>query len=252
MPEEEPVLDDKSTCVGAPAVFPRQKTGRGRSLLRVLGERALICDLPLPRFCRSVIRRLHGLGVLGVELASLFSKWLVVSPVMRSIADVGARLQIERIPYVRGKGRIVLGSDVRISGEITVTFSSHAKEPPLLRIGNGTFIGSRCGFSAAREILIGADCLIGAHVRIQDNDGHSLDPELRKAGCPVAVEDVRPVVVEDGAWIAAGAIILKGVRVGRDAVVGAGAVVTTDVPPRTVVAGNPARIVKRLDETAQE
>jgi acetyltransferase-like isoleucine patch superfamily enzyme len=79
---------------------------------------------------------------------------------------------------------------------------------------------------------------------IADYDGHPLSPEHRHE--PPAPEDIRPVVIEDGVWIAARAIILKGVTIGRGSVVGAGAVVTADVPPRTVVAGNPAKVIKNI------
>ena len=64
---------------------------------------------------------------------------------------------------------------------------------------------------------------------------------------PPPLEDVKSVWIEDGAWIGDNATILKGVRVGRGAVVATHAVVTKDVPPHTVVAGNPARVVKELN-----
>ena len=59
-------------------------------------------------------------------------------------------------------------------------------------------------------------------------------------------ENIRPVIVGEGAWLAAGAVVLKGVTIGARAVVGAGAVVTEDVPEDSVAAGNPARVVRRL------
>lgn len=73
------------------------------------------------------------------------------------------------------------------------------------------------------------------------SSGHPLDPATRRSEVTIA-----PVRIGRGAWIAAGAMVLQGVTVGDDAVVAAGAVVTKDVPPRTLVAGIPARIVRSL------
>ncbi len=89
---------------------------------------------------------------------------------------------------------------------------------------------------AAERVTIGRDCKIARDVIIMDTDQH----ELPGQGLLVA-----PVVIEDRVWIGARAIILKGVTVGHDAIIAAGAVVTKDVPPHTVVAGVPAKSVSR-------
>jgi maltose O-acetyltransferase len=83
--------------------------------------------------------------------------------------------------------------------------------------------------------------MIGTHVMIIDNDFHDLvDHDL--------MPEPRPVVIGDGAWIGNRAIVLPGVTIGARAVVGAGSVVMTDIPPRTLAMGNPARVIKRLSE----
>lgn len=108
-------------------------------------------------------------------------------------------------------------------------------------------IGEQTGISGASivsraAITIGQQVLIGAGACIWDTDFHPLDPAQRR------IDQTRharctPIVIEDEAFIGARAIILKGVRIGRGAVVGAGAVVTRDVAARQIVAGNPARPV---------
>ena len=81
-----------------------------------------------------------------------------------------------------------------------------------------------------------------------DNDGHPKDAGSRRRNEPVRPEDVRPIKIGDDVWIGTGAIVLKGVSIGDRAIVGAGAVVVRDVQPDTVVAGNPARLIRTLTE----
>ena len=124
-------------------------------------------------------------------------------------------------------------------------------------------IGDRCYLGASHlvchtGIVIGDDVIISWGVTIVDHNSHSVNWEERRndVGNWARGEKrwesvtVAPVLIENKAWIGLRAIILKGVRVGEGAVVGAGAVVTKDVPPYVVVAGNPARIVRRLREDA--
>ena len=92
-------------------------------------------------------------------------------------------------------------------------------------------------------VEVGPDCIVGQALLI-DTDMHSLAPDRRtNPDAPVRTE---PVILERAVWVARGASILPGVRVGEGSVVGHGAVVTTDVPPGVVVAGNPARVVRDL------
>lgn len=213
-----------------------------------MARRLLHAGLPMPRFLRPLIVGLYRCGVAINEAGPLLWKVLWVEPVLRSVCEsVGAGLRAERIPYMRGRGRLVLGEDVRLSGRSCFYFMSHMSVPPEIVVGNNTFIGNGCTLAAARSIRIGHDCLLGPGVRVHDNDGHPLDPVRRRRGEPADPADSAAVVIGDGVWVAAQAIILKGVNIGENAVVGAGAVVTADVPAATVVAGNPARVVRTLE-----
>src|SRR5918912_1756090 len=104
-----------------------------------------------------------------------------------------------------------------------------------IRIGNGTYLHRNVEIVAARSVTIGRDCKIARDVIVMDTDQHAL---------PGAELVVRPVTIGDRVWIGARALILKGVRIGDDAVVAAGSVVTRDVPARSVVAGVPAKVVR--------
>jgi len=204
--------------------------------------------VPVPRLARPLIRAAYRAGVAFHEAGPLILKWIWIEPVLRSVCEhVGQGLRAERLPYLRGRGRLRLGDDVRLSGRSCFYFMRAAAGTPEIRIGDGVFIGNGCTLSAAERIEVGPRCLIAPGVRIHDNDGHPLDAAQRMAGLPMGPENIRPVVIEEGAWLAAQAVVLKGVRIGARAVVGAGAVVTDDVPPDCIVAGNPARVVRRLE-----
>jgi len=112
------------------------------------------------------------------------------------------------------------------------------------RIAIGNNVGmSGATLSARASITIGDDVLLGSGVLITDNDAHPIEPEDRNDASKTLIA---PVVIEDLVFVGARAIILKGVRIGYGSVVAAGSVVSRDVPARTVVAGNPAREVKKL------
>jgi acetyltransferase-like isoleucine patch superfamily enzyme len=97
---------------------------------------------------------------------------------------------------------------------------------------------------AAQRITIGDNVAVGANSTIVDSDFHPLSPEERKRH--PADGKTATVVVADDVFIGMNCLILKGVTVGRGSVIGAGSVVTRDVPPGVIVAGNPARIIKEL------
>ncbi len=108
-----------------------------------------------------------------------------------------------------------------------------------IKIGNGCFIQQCCTFFGRGGITLGQDVFVGPKVNIITIN-HDSDPENRSATYG------RPVVIEDKVWIGINATILPGVRVGYGAIIGANSVVTKDVPPMTVVVGNPAKVVKEL------
>ncbi|MBV8652174.1 MAG: sugar O-acetyltransferase [Alphaproteobacteria bacterium] len=109
-----------------------------------------------------------------------------------------------------------------------------------IRIGRGTFVNVNCVFLDVAPITVGDACQIGPAVQIYTAD-HPRDPALRRQG----YESGRPVQIGGNVWLGGGAIILPGVTIGDDAIIGAGSVVTSDVPPGATVAGNPARRISR-------
>lgn len=129
------------------------------------------------------------------------------------LAGCGKRVHIEHDVVINGAGALTLGDDITINS-MTHIFSS-----------GGVTIGSRCQISALCSIT---------------SVTHKPSVDQRNELV------LSPVVIEEDVWLGTGAIILPGVTIGKGAIVGAGAVVIKDVPPLTVVVGNPARILKTL------
>jgi len=102
---------------------------------------------------------------------------------------------------------------------------------------------SGCSITAVTSVKIGNRVLIGSGVLIVDNDAHPLSPAGRRYGREGV--GVAPVRIEDDVFIGARAIVLKGVTIGTGAVIGAGSVVTHDVPAYSIAAGNPAKVIGR-------
>jgi acetyltransferase-like isoleucine patch superfamily enzyme len=166
--------------------------------------------------------------------------------------------RLKRTWYRLRYPRLTLGRDVQIRGRIR------------LRRGVTVEIGDRCRlnklvrFAGPGRVRIGADCLlngswIGCWTTVEVGDGsllsdcelvdntfHNLDPARRHA--PPSPATRAPITVGANVWVGAGALVMKGVTIGQDAVVGAACVVRSDVPARVVVIGNPQQIVKRFDE----
>ncbi|MBI4762506.1 MAG: acyltransferase [Chloroflexota bacterium] len=110
----------------------------------------------------------------------------------------------------------------------------------ILQIGHN-FAMTGGSIVAAEKIVIGDNVTVGANTVIMDTDFHSLEAEARRA--EVKPVKTAPVTVEDDVFIGMNCLILKGVTLGRGSVIGAGSVVTKDVPPHTIAAGNPARVI---------
>ncbi|KIW02035.1 uncharacterized protein PV09_06538 [Verruconis gallopava] len=115
-----------------------------------------------------------------------------------------------------------------------------------LKVGEGVFINFNCTFLDTCTITVGARTLLGPNVSLFSGT-HPLDPAVRRG--TAGPELGRPITIGEDCWIGGNAIILPGVKLGRGVVVGAGSVVTKDVPDFWVVAGNPARMLRKIETT---
>ena len=116
---------------------------------------------------------------------------------------------------------------------------------------------------AEERIEIGSYCMFSWNVGIADSDFHPIDPAQRRIDAmalapfaenrpPRPAIGTAPVIIKDNVWVGMGAVILKGVTIGENAIIAAGAIVTKSVPANAIVAGNPAKVVKMLETNYQE
>lgn len=152
--------------------------------------------------------------------------------------------------------KIVIAAHTHVGGQLMTYFDGGD-----IRIGEWSYIGDMSRIWSRASISIGSHVLISHLVDIHDTDSHPIDWQERRSDAHARLTDQMhllspktssiPVVIEDDAWVCFKATILKGVHVGRGAIIAAGAVVTGDVPPWTIVAGNPAKVVRALTEEEQ-
>ncbi len=147
------------------------------------------------------------------------------------------------------KESVTIGDNCELSCRISVTGDGK------LSIGNNTTVRYDSKISCAQNIKIGNCVIISNNVRIYDHNSHPTDPKIREEMCMNGFHGdawlpkhaaKKTVVIDDNVWIGEHSVILKGVHIGKGSVVGCNSVVTKDVPPYTIVAGNPAVIVKEI------
>jgi acetyltransferase-like isoleucine patch superfamily enzyme len=198
---------------------------------RAKGSRGVVTQTPdllslLGRTRRRVVRRFRQVG----PLPYLLGLWV--------------RCHFQRAGFITIGGGWPLPSVDNRGGRIEVEncglFSGVRLEcwrGALIKIGSGTYLNRNAEVVAARSVIIGRDCMIARDVIIMDTDQHPLP------GRPL---EARPVEIGDRVWVGARATILKGVTIGHDSVIGAGAIVTKSVPAGSVVVGPAARVIKTI------
>jgi maltose O-acetyltransferase len=159
---------------------------------------------------------------------------------LRHADAVGTRVRLRGRPSIQNHGRMVIGSRVQLVSTVA-TLELVTLEGGTLEVGERTLVNYGCSIAAAEHIRIGTRCLVGTHAIIMDNDFHHIEPE-RRLEWPKS----KPIAIGDNVWIGARVIVLGGVTIGDDSCIGAGSVVVDDVPPRTLAAGVPARVIRSL------
>jgi len=201
---------------------------------------------------KTVLARLYEIGQNEAdrkkELRRLKSLNLLATIHPEALLEEQARI----INHQNDKSKICIGKKAYVRGELFL-FKHGGK----IEIGEYGFIGAGSRIWSAKKVFIGDRVLISHNVNIHDNISHPLNAELRHEdflyilknnGLQSSVDlREKEVIINDDVWIGFNSIILKGVTIGKGAIIGAGSVVTKDVPPYAVVVGHPAKIVKYSD-----
>jgi acetyltransferase-like isoleucine patch superfamily enzyme len=145
--------------------------------------------------------------------------------------------------YLKGAGKVSFGEAVCIQADVLpVEIVSYDRAQ--ISIGDRTFINYGASITAYEKVAIGSDCLLGHNLRVMDCNEHGLE---QRNTIPAAA----PVTIGDRVWIGANVIILPGVSIGHGSAIGAGSVVTKDIPVNVIAAGNPARVLREIQTAPQ-
>jgi maltose O-acetyltransferase len=167
--------------------------------------------------------------------ANLRARW-----VLRKATTVGERVRLYGWADVENAGILHIKNRVQLVSTITPLQLSVGQHGTL-EIGERAYINYGCSISAQQHVAIGADCNIGTYCIMMDNDFHCLEPERR-----LIRPESKPIILEDNVWLGARVIVLAGVTIGTGSAIGAGSIVTKDIPPRSLAVGSPARVIRNL------
>ncbi|HZY98681.1 MAG TPA: acyltransferase [Candidatus Baltobacteraceae bacterium] len=176
--------------------------------------------------------------------------WRALSNALRlSIADETQREALPHVRFgggvvVRGSDRITAGKSVFVDHRAYLNASSVNGSRGYIRIGDGVEIGPYSVLWGGGGIEIGSNVHMGAHVHVTSQQGRKVPASQTDPGVPLTV-DCAPVRIEDHVLLYSGVIVIPGVTIGHHAIVAAGSVVTSDIPPYATAAGAPARVVRR-------
>jgi acetyltransferase-like isoleucine patch superfamily enzyme len=187
----------------------------------------------------------HRVGALSRFLEEARYVFSILEP-RRALWAATGLLPDFTLPGTRAQALRIAGCDVRrrvsVFGHVRLVGPRGSAKN--LRIGPGSFISTNVTFCLDAPITLGKNVSIGPHAMLYTAT-HALGLAERRMHMTSIAE---PIVVEDGVWVGLAALILPGVRLGAGCVVSAGAVVTKDVPPHRIVAGNPAAVISHLPE----
>lgn len=184
-----------------------------------------------------------------------FAFWRVTALFFLRLNGVrgSGRVRLVGFPVIRNRGSIRLGTgcDFRSLSRYTAMGVVQRCLLNTLQSESVIKIGDQCGISGAvicakKRVDIGDRVQIGSGAVICDTDFHSMEHEVRGSTDDLSLASARPISIGDDCFIGARAMVLKGVTVGARSIVGAGSVVTKDVPADVIVAGNPAKFIKHI------
>ncbi len=175
---------------------------------------------------------------MSMDYISKFTQYIRGFFLKRKINAKGLIRNVGKTTINNNGGVIIVGNRTCFWPEVKLSIiSTPYHKLPMIQIGEYSSIGDRSQIHCGEKVSIGNYVIISWDVNIIEFDYHSPGGGIPKP---------KPIIIEDEVWIGAKCIITKGVRIGKGAIVAAGSVVTKDVPPFTLMAGNPAKAIKTV------
>ena len=179
-----------------------------------------------------IMQLLRLIAGLKSRWRNVYYRWLGV--------QLDGYVWLKQIEIPRNYADIKIGSNCALDRGVTLVCSGESSSQVKLKIGANTYVNRQTIIDAIALIQIGRDCAIGPNCYITDHD-HGLDDLLPPLQQPMIAKET---IIGDRVWLGANVTVLKGMKIGNDAVVGAGSVVTKNVPDKAIVAGVPAKIIR--------
>lgn len=179
------------------------------------------------------------------KYSQLYTFWL-----LRQFKRIGANAFFAYPLSLKGGKYIEIGTDISCDQRFRLdAYDTYLgdKYCPVIQIGNNVSIQKDCHIGAINKIIIGNNVLLASKVYISDHSHGEITLEALKL--PPAKRPLfskGPVIIEDNVWLGEGVVVLPGVTIGENSIVGANAVVTKSIPKNSVAAGNPARIIREI------
>ncbi|BDY04923.1 acyltransferase [Ferrimonas sp. YFM] len=178
-------------------------------------------------------------------VCSEMGRIMLWTPIFRSQIQGGDGVYLySGVPQILGPVQVSLGKGCRVSGISTLC----GRPGSTLNVGDNVDIGWQNTIACGTHVVLGDNVRLAPRVLLAGYPGHPLDPQARAAGEPERPEQARAIILERDVWLGTGSMVMAGVTIGAGTVVAAGSVVTRDLPPGVLAGGNPARVIRRLEE----
>jgi acetyltransferase-like isoleucine patch superfamily enzyme len=165
---------------------------------------------------------------------------------------LGVRLNgyvwMRQVEIPRNFSDIAIEAAVALDRGVTLLCSGEPTSQPKIYVGANTYINRNTFIDASLSIVLGKDCAVGPSCYITDHD-HSIESDLSPLAQPLIS---KPTSIGDRVWLGANVTVLKGVTIGNDAVIGAGSVVTKDIPAGAIAVGVPAKVIRYRNSLGNE
>jgi acetyltransferase-like isoleucine patch superfamily enzyme len=194
----------------------------------------------------------HRLRKIRINLSRFYGTWIGGAIYWLKGISIGKHTAIHGMPLITRYpySRIVIGKNCRLRSDLTTNLERSKRCILMTRSKNAYIeIGDYCGLngasiSAKTKVKLGNYVLCGIGSIFTDYDNHCIDPVARmnNSGIPKTA----PIEVGDNVWIGANALILKGVTIGKNSVIGAYSVVTKSIPENVIAAGNPCKVIREI------